>query len=162
MSSRLCLPTSTMCQLAGTFSVETVLYSVPRVTSLAITTSTGSTTRAPLASALAMISRASSTRSGSARLLPTALPWASRNVFAMPPPMTSTSALSTRFLRTLILSLTLAPPMIAANGRSGLVTILPRLASSFSIRSPAYAGRSFAMPTVEACARCAVPKASFT
>jgi len=35
-------------------------------------------------------------------------------------------------------------------------------ASSASIKSPAYAGRSLATPTVDACARCAVPKASFT
>ena len=109
-----------MCQLAGTFSAGIVLYSVPRVTSLATTTSTGRTTWTPRSSAAARIARASSTRSGSARLLPTGLPCASRKVFAIPPPMTMTSTLSSRCLRTLILSLTLAPPMIAANGCSGL------------------------------------------
>ena len=41
---RLCSPRSTMCHEAGIFSVPTVLYSVPRVTSLAITTSVGRTT----------------------------------------------------------------------------------------------------------------------
>ena len=35
-------------------------------------------------------------------------------------------------------------------------------ASSASIKKPAYAGRSRATPSVEACARCAVPKASLT
>ena len=94
-----------------------------------------------------MIARASSTRSGSARLLPTALPWASRNVFAIPPPMTMTSTLASRFLRTLILSLTLAPPMIAANGRPGLSSEHARGSRSPSPsgtrRTP---GRSFAMP----------------
>ena len=49
MLARLCLPRSTMCQLAGTFSAGIVLYSVPRVTSLATTTSTGSTTLTPAA-----------------------------------------------------------------------------------------------------------------
>ena len=69
---------------AGIFSAGRVLYSVPRVTSLATITSTGRTIRTPLPSAAARIRRASSTRSGSARLLPTLLPWASRNVLAMP------------------------------------------------------------------------------
>ena len=40
-----------VCQLAGNFSVPTVLYSVPRVTSLAITTSVGRTTTTPAFSA---------------------------------------------------------------------------------------------------------------
>ena len=40
-----------MCQEAGNFSVPTVLYSVPRVTSLAITTSIGRTTCTPRFSA---------------------------------------------------------------------------------------------------------------
>ena len=56
-----------------------------------------------------------------------ALPCASRNVLAMPPPITMMSTLASRFLRTLILSETLAPPMIAANGRSGFSRSLPRL-----------------------------------
>ena len=42
-----------MCQDAGIFSAGSVLYSVPRVTSLATMTSTGRTTRTPLASAVA-------------------------------------------------------------------------------------------------------------
>ena len=126
-----------MCQLAGTFSAGIVLYSEPRVTSFEITTSTGSTTLTPCSSAAARIARASSTRSGSARLLPTGLPWASRKVLAMPPPMTMTSTLSSRCWSTLILSLTLAPPMTAANGRSGLSSSLPRLASSRSMSRPA-------------------------
>ena len=115
----LSLPRSTMCHEAGIFSARSVLYSVPRVTSLATMTSTGRTTRTPLFAADERIRRASSTRSGSARLLPMALPWASRNVFAMPPPRISRSTLVRRWSMTLILSETLAPPRIAANGRSG-------------------------------------------
>ena len=42
MSSSVAAPTSTMCHEAGIFSAESVLYSVPRVTSLATMTSTGS------------------------------------------------------------------------------------------------------------------------
>ena len=63
---------------------------------------------------------------------------------------------------TLILSLTLAPPRMAANGRPGASSSLREASSSRSISRPAYAGRIFAMPTVEAWARCAVPKASLT
>ena len=44
---------------------------------------------------------------------------------------------------TLILSLTLAPPRIAANGRSGASRSLDSVAISRSISRPAYAGRSF-------------------
>jgi hypothetical protein len=72
-----------MCQEAGSFSTESVLYSVPRVTSLATTTSTGRTIWTPAFWAAAMIAFASSTRSGSAKLLPTDFPCASRKVFAI-------------------------------------------------------------------------------
>ena len=48
MSSRVCLPMSTMCHEAGIFSAGRVLYSVPRVTSLATMTSTGRITWTPL------------------------------------------------------------------------------------------------------------------
>ena len=137
MRSWLALPRSTMCHEAGIFSAGSVLYSVPRVTSLATITSTGSTTRTPFFSAVARIRRASSTRSGSARLLPIALPWASRKVLAMPPPRTSRSTLVRRLSMTLILSDTLAPPRIAANGRSGASISFESIAISRSIRSPA-------------------------
>ena len=130
-------PTSTMCHEAGTFSALRVLYSVPRVTSLATITSTGRTIRAPRASAVAMTRFAASTILGSARLLPTGWPLASRKVLAMPPPTTRTSTLVTRFSRTLILPDTLAPPTMAANGRSGDSRRFDRLASSSSMSRPA-------------------------
>ena len=44
---------------------------------------------------------------------------------------------------TLILSLTLAPPRIAANGRSGASSSFESIAISRSMSSPAYAGSSF-------------------
>ena len=53
--SWLALPRSTMCHAAGIFSAGSVLYSVPRVTSLATMTSTGRTTRTPFFSAVARI-----------------------------------------------------------------------------------------------------------
>ena len=126
-----------MCHEAGNFSVPTVLYSVPRVTSLAITTSVGRMTGTLRAFAAARIRRASSTRSCSARLLPTDLPWASRNVFAIPPPTTRMSTLLIADSRTLILSDTFAPPRIAANGRSGFSRRFESALISRSISSPA-------------------------
>ena len=84
------------------------------------------------------------------------------NVAAMPPPMTSTSTRSSSVSSTAILSDTFAPPMIAASGRFGSSSTLPSIVSSRSMRKPLTAGRNAATPAVEACARCAVPKASFT
>ncbi len=56
-----------------------------------------------------------------------------------------------------------APPSIAMKGRFGSESACPRYSSSFAISKPATAGRSTcATPTVEACARCAAPKASLT
>ena len=50
--------------------------------------------------------------------------WAYKNrkVLAIPPPISRVSTLSSRLLITPILSLTLAPPIIATKGCSGLVT----------------------------------------
>jgi hypothetical protein len=81
----------------------------------------------------------------------------------MPPPMISESTLVIRFRITPILSLTFAPPRIATNGGSGCSSARPKYFSSFSISRPAADFETnFVMPTVEACARCAVPNASFT
>ncbi len=77
--------------------------------------------------------------------------------------MRSLSTTFMRFRMTSILSDTLAPPRIATQGRSGFVVALPRYSSSLSIKRPAAAcGMNWIIPTVEACARCADPKASFT
>ena len=80
-------PTSTADHEFGIFRTGTILCSAPRVTSFATTTSVGRRSRTPRVSALAMMRSASSTRSRSSRLLPTVWPCATRNVFAMPPPM---------------------------------------------------------------------------
>jgi len=68
-----------------------------------------------------------------------------------------------KFSMTSILSETFAPPSTATNGRSGEASAMPRYLISSSIRKPAAAfGSSFAMPSVDACARWLEPKASFT
>ena len=62
-----------------------------------------------------------------------------------------------------ILSVTLAPPRTTTSGRSGESMIERSVVTSRSSSRPATAGRRCsATPTVEACARCAAPKASFT
>ena len=72
------------------------------------------------------------------------------------------STFGRRFSISAILSFTFEPPMIATKGRWGFSTARPRYAISFSMRNPATPGRTCATPSVLACARCAVPKASFT
>mmetsp|Transcript_18131 Transcript_18131/g.38949 ORF Transcript_18131/g.38949 Transcript_18131/m.38949 type:complete len:252 (-) Transcript_18131:524-1279(-) len=84
-----------------------------------------------------------------------------RNVKAMPPPMIILSTLASKFLMRRILSLTLAPPRIARTGFDGQSSTLPKAASSLATRKPA-ALTSKPSPTMEECARCAVPKASLT
>ncbi len=83
-------------------------------------------------------------------------------MLAIPPPRIRTSTFFSSSSRTLSFPETFAPPTIAANGLAGLSMSFESIASSRSIRKPAYAGRSVAMPTVLAWARWAVPKASFT
>ena len=83
----------------------------------------------------------------------------------MAPPMIRVSTFSMRLLMTPILSETFAPPRMATKGRTGFSRAPPITSSSLPIRKPATAAshRPYcAIPAVEACARCAVPKASFT
>ena len=60
-----------------------------------------------------------------------------------------------------ILSAIFAPPKIANNGRLGLLSTVSKAFSSASKRKPAALRGKFT-PTIEECARWAVPKASFT
>ena len=76
--------------------------------------------------------------------------------------MMSVSTFRARFRITMIFDETFAPPMIATNGLRGSSRDLPIISSSFRIKKPQTPGRMRATPSVEAWARCAVPKASFT
>ena len=81
----------------------------------------------------------------------------------MPPPISSVSALSSRLSITSIFPEIFDPPMMATKGRSGWVSTLPMKFSSFSISRPAAdCATKWVMPSVEAWARCALPKASLT
>jgi hypothetical protein len=74
-------------------------------------------------------------------------------------PCTRTRRLSS----TAILSDTFAPPRIVRNGFSGEWSSRDRNSTSRSSRKPpAFSFTNAAMPAVDACARCAAPKASFT
>ena len=77
---------------------------------------------------------ARSTQSSSLSEVPTAFPWASRNVKHMPPPMMRVSALSSRASMTLILSDTFDPPRMATKGRLGSSSMPVSVATSFSMR----------------------------
>ena len=60
------------------------------------------------------------------------------------------------------LSLTLAPPRMATNGRRGDDRRRPSTSTSFWSRRPAALGSVAGGPTMEAWARCEAPKASLT
>ena len=64
--------------------------------------------------------------------------------------------------KTPILSLIFAPPIAQTNGFAGRSIRRASAASSASMRNPAALGSRCATPSVEACARCAVPNASLT
>ena len=101
-----------------------------------------------------------SCRSSSCKELPRDAPIAPKNVFAMPPPMTSTSSLPTRFSKRSILVDTFAPPTTAPTGHLGVESAASSAVSSACIRRPAQLGNSLARLMVLACARCAAENAS--
>mmetsp|Transcript_2467 Transcript_2467/g.6641 ORF Transcript_2467/g.6641 Transcript_2467/m.6641 type:complete len:286 (+) Transcript_2467:292-1149(+) len=125
----------------------------------------GSTISTPLALAFSSSFGASSAPTLSKRDLPICMPKQTlRNVYAIPPQRMSLSARSMRFSITSTLSLILAPPTMAVSGRctSAGSSTCENASSSFSTRRPATQGILPAMPTMEECARCAVPNASLT
>ena len=110
-----------------------------------------------------MISRASSTKSGSAKDLPIGRPFANIKVLAIPPPTINSSTLLANAFKMVNLDDTLEPATIATSGRLGLANARLKASSSAAINGPAQAiGANFATPLVVASARWAVPNASFT
>ena len=107
-------------------------------------------------------SRASGSAVSSTSEAPSSCPCAARKVLAMPPPMSTRSALFNNRSSAAILSETFAPPRIATKGRTGFCKAPSRYCTSRVSRWPAKAGNNCASPTLEACARWPVPKASFT
>mmetsp|Transcript_11462 Transcript_11462/g.27381 ORF Transcript_11462/g.27381 Transcript_11462/m.27381 type:complete len:254 (-) Transcript_11462:645-1406(-) len=156
-------PLSSPIHPSGIASAETTLDSASAEKALAITMSLGRRMVLSSFSALAMTSFAVSTKSSSTKEVPTSSPLAFRNVNTIPPPMMTVSHLSRRASKTVILVETFDPPTMAIIGFSPLVTAPSRYSSSFAKRNPETDGwRNFVTPSVEACARWAVPKASFT
>ena len=152
-----------MSRIMSSGSTSSTAFSVGAavgVSSFAQTTSTGIGTLPGQAS---RIDCASGTRSGSTSDLPT-WPCAARmNVFAMPPPTTSTSTFAASAFRTVSLVDTFDPPTTATSGRAGCASARPSASSSAAISGPAQATFAWrAIPCVVASARWAVPNASLT
>ena len=118
----------------GIPSTETVSVSASSAKRSAHTTSTGSSSCTPRSSAFAIMAAARSTQSSSLSEVPTALPWAKRNVKHMPPPMMSVSHLSMSASMTLILSDTFEPPRMAVKGRRGSSSMPESVATSRCMR----------------------------
>mmetsp|Transcript_25939 Transcript_25939/g.70135 ORF Transcript_25939/g.70135 Transcript_25939/m.70135 type:complete len:305 (+) Transcript_25939:291-1205(+) len=159
-------PQSIPSQSAGMpSSAVNTLISCSLVNSLPHAQSTGSVISQPLALAFSTRPGASSAPFLSKRDFPISMPSMTfLKVKAMPPMAMMPSALSMSESITSTLSDTLAPPTIATRGRctrEGSSTFL-KASSSFWRRKPLTQGILPAMPTMDACARCAVPNASFT
>ena len=103
-----------------------------------------------------------STWSGSNSESPIGLPWAARNVKHIAPPMASASTMSSSASMTPSLSLTLAPPSTATNGRLGSLRSCSSTSTSRCSRRPIADGTYRGGPTIEAWARCDAPNASLT
>mmetsp|Transcript_18270 Transcript_18270/g.42595 ORF Transcript_18270/g.42595 Transcript_18270/m.42595 type:complete len:236 (-) Transcript_18270:454-1161(-) len=124
------------------------------------TKSTGKTISTPAALAVSMISGTIFAPSSSKRELPISMLFSTlRKVKAMPPPIIILFTLEHRFLMSWILSLTLAPPKMAKTGLAGLSKTFAKADNSACMRKPEHL-MSNPSPTMELCARCAVPKAS--
>mmetsp|Transcript_57448 Transcript_57448/g.136774 ORF Transcript_57448/g.136774 Transcript_57448/m.136774 type:complete len:212 (-) Transcript_57448:549-1184(-) len=122
--------------------------------------STGRMISTPLLSAFLIISGTILAPSSSKSEVPMFMPFATfKKVKAMPPPTIILSTLSSMFMISWILSLTFAPPRMANTGLAGLSRTFAKASSSLPMRSPAHF-TSKPSPTMELCARCAVPKAS--
>src|SRR5256712_4716104 len=144
----------------GIASAATDRFSLARSSDGAITAPRGRISFLPL---LASSSFASARRSGSTSDDPTSSPMAAKKVHAIAPPMSSSSTRGSSERITSILPEIFAPPSTATNGCFGSRSKSPRYWSSFSIKNPATAGLSrWATASVDACARCAEPNASFT
>mmetsp|Transcript_28183 Transcript_28183/g.67189 ORF Transcript_28183/g.67189 Transcript_28183/m.67189 type:complete len:254 (-) Transcript_28183:584-1345(-) len=156
-------PLSRPIQPSGMASAETtwVLASAAKLSATIM--SDGRRIVFPSSSAFARTSFAVSTKSSSTREVPTLKPLALRKVKTMPPPMTIFSHLSRRAFKTVIFEETLDPPTMAAMGFSPFWMAPSRYSSSLARRKPETDGwRNLVTPSVEAWARWAVPKASFT
>ncbi len=107
-------PASMIRQPSGTSRTDTCLACASAANSSATVTSVGSSSVTPFSFARVITCRACSRYSSSTSDSPTSMPSALKNVFAMPPPMSSLSTRSSRLSSTPIFVLTFAPPMIAA------------------------------------------------
>lgn len=100
-------------------------------------TSTGSTSSTPFFSARSMYSWTAGIWSSWSSEMPTSYPLALRKVYAMPPPMSSRSALPSSWSMTASLSETLAPPSATTYGRFTSSVSFLSTPTSVAMRYPA-------------------------
>mmetsp|Transcript_9348 Transcript_9348/g.22427 ORF Transcript_9348/g.22427 Transcript_9348/m.22427 type:complete len:233 (+) Transcript_9348:404-1102(+) len=157
-------PTSRPIRPAGIAPTVTTCAGASASSAGATTASTGRSSRTPRASACSSSATAISSCASSTSEEPTSWPSALRNVKHIAPPTTIESHFSTSDESTGSFDDTLAPPTIATSGRAGLASTASFMySSSFCISRPATeCSTCDATPAVDACARCAVPNASFT
>mmetsp|Transcript_14270 Transcript_14270/g.30640 ORF Transcript_14270/g.30640 Transcript_14270/m.30640 type:complete len:254 (-) Transcript_14270:538-1299(-) len=144
-------------------SLETNLISWSLQKSCPHAQSTGSTISHPLALAFSMSLGTSSAPFLSKRDLPICMPKAIfMKVYAIPPMTRMRSDCSIKFSMTRILSEILAPPTMAVSGRCTLSVsrTLEKASSSLATNRPETHGMAPFRPTMDECARCAVPNAS--
>ena len=137
MASAVAGPMSRIMASPATASTAATARGAPDSKRVAVTASMGSSTSQPASSARPAMARAASAMARSHSDLPTPTPRAYRKVFAMPPPIISTSTRPTRLPSTSSLVETLAPPTIAATGRRGLPSAASSASSSACISRPA-------------------------
>ena len=147
-------PISKIISSSATSLIFLCTAGVVSLNSLPTTTSTGNGTLPPLASIFSIMRRASSSKSCSAKDLPTLKPLAAKKVLAIPPPTIKPSTLSANVSKTVSLVETLLPPTIAIIGRLGFSNACAKASNSSANNKPAHAtGANFATACVEACAR---------
>ena len=151
-------------QPSGVWSIlDTCVFALASKAS-AFIASTGKYILTPFSFAFFRISKARSSLSSSQSDFPIFPPWALMKVYVIPPPIITLSTRLSKFSIIRILSDTFAPPIMAVKGFCGAKSTLSMALSSLPIKKPNMLslGKYAAIKAVEACARWAVPNASFT
>ncbi len=157
-------PASNPIHPSGIWVTSTTFVVASFANASAMTESTGKWMVTFLASACFIISFANSSLSSSTNEFPMLPPCALMNVNVIPPPTIKWSILSKMLSIIVIFEDTFAPPSTAVTGFSPVSITLAILSISVANNNPKHflSVKFCAITAVDACALCAVPKASFT